>query len=393
MNLFRIPLFIVCGLLTLTASNAQISAGTPPGIVVNHIGKEPGRYIGSPSLCVLPDGAYIASHDEFGPRSSEYRSAQTLVFESKDKGATWTKIAQIDGQFWSNLFFHHGALYLMGTNKHHGNLIIRQSRDGGRSWTTPYLKSNGLILEGEYHTAPMPMVIHNGRIWRAVEYATASTSDWGKRYSAMMVSAPVDTDLLQADSWRKTNFLPFDSTYLNGNFRAWLEGNAVVDPHGNMVDILRVDIPAGTSEQAAIVQISKDGTTASFHPETGFVPFPGGSKKFTIRYDAKSKKYWTLTNVLSPENKDRHPAGVRNRLALCHSKDLRKWTVGPIILEHPDVEKHGFQYIDWLFEGDDIIFLSRTAYEDAEGGANNNHDANFLTFHRIPDFRKTAGKK
>ncbi|WP_298645867.1 hypothetical protein [uncultured Proteiniphilum sp.] len=59
-----------------------------------------------------------------------------------------------------------------------------------------------------------------------------------------------------------------------------------------------------------------------------------------------------------------------------------------IVLAHPDVEKHGFQYIDWQFEGDDIIFLSCTAYDDESGGANNNHDANFLTFHRIEDFRE-----
>lgn len=361
----------------------------PPGIVINHIGKETGRYIGSPSLCVLPDGTYLASHDEFGPHSSEYRSAQTHIFQSKDKGMTWAKIAQIDGQFWSNLFFHNGDLYLMGTNKHHGNLIIRRSEDGGYTWTIPYLKSNGLLLEGEYHTAPMPVTYHNDRIWRAVEYATASTSAWGKRYSAMVVSAPVDADLLDADSWLKTNYLPFDSTYLNANFRAWLEGNVVVDTDGNLVDILRVDVPAGVEEYAAVVRISQDGKTASFDPDTGFIQLPGGSKKFTIRYDDRSKRYWMLSNFISSEYKERHPAGVRNKQALCSSPDLRNWTVHQIVLDHPDVEKHGFQYVDWLFDGNDIIFLSRTAYDDEYGGANNNHDANFLTFHRINDFRET----
>lgn len=380
------------GMLLFVVSCAAQEIGKPPGIVINHIAKETGRYIGSPSLCLLPDGTYIASHDEFGPRSSEYRSAQTFIFQSKDRGMTWTNIAQIDGQFWSNLFFHNGSLYLMGTNKHHGNLIIRKSDDGGYTWTTPYLKSNGLILEGEYHTAPMPMLIHNDRIWRAVEYATAPTSDWGKRYSAMVISAPVGADLLNAESWQKTNFLPFDSTYLNGKFRAWLEGNVVVDADGNVVNILRVNVPAGFEEYAAIVRISADGETATFDPEAGFIRFPGGSKKFTIRYDAPSGRYWTLANIVSPEYKDRHPAGVRNKQALCSSPDLKEWAIHQTVLEHPDVEKHGFQYVDWLFEGDDIIFLSRTAYDDESGGANNNHDANFLTFHRIDNFRKFAKK-
>jgi len=35
----------------------------------------------------------------------------------------------------------------------------------------------------------------------------------------------------------------------------------------------------------------------------------------------------------------------------------------------------------------DIIAACRTAYDDGLGGANNYHDANFLTFHRIVNFR------
>lgn len=362
-------------------------AQKPPGIVVNHIPKETGIYIGSPGLCILPDGSYIASHDEFGPKSTEFRSAQTRVFKSTDKGESWEQIAKIDGQFWSNLFVHKGELYIMGVNKHHGNLIVRQSKDGGYTWTIPYSQTTGLILEGEYHTAPMPIIESNGRLWRAVEYATAPSTNWGKRYSAMMVSAPVDADLLNAENWTRSNHLPYDSTYLDGKFQAWLEGNAVVDKKGELLDILRVAVPAGTEEYAAFVQIAKDGKTASFDPETGFVPFPGGSKKFSIRYDEQSGRYWMLTNLILPEYKDLNPASVRNTQALCSSPDLVNWTTHQIVLQHEDVKKHGFQYVEWLFDGNDILFLSRTAYDDGKGGANNNHDANYLTFHRIKNFR------
>lgn len=367
---------------------AQEERVVPPGILINHISRDAGRYVGSPSIAILPDGSYVASHDEFGPQSSEFRSAQTYIFRSVDRGQTWKRIAQIDGQFWSNLFVHNGKLHLMGTNKHHGNLIIRRSEDGGFTWTVPYLSTNGLLLEGEYHTAPMPMIVLQGRIWRAVEYATAPTSEWGKRYSAMVISAPADADLLDASNWTRTNVLRYDSTYLEGKFRAWLEGNVVVNPQGTLLDILRVDVPAGTEEYVAVAKVSADGKSISFDPATGFIPFPGGSKKFTIRYDPQSKRYWTLSNVVPPQFRNRNPAGVRNHLALCSSADLKNWTVRQTILSHPDVEKHGFQYVDWLFDGNDIVFVSRTAYDDASGGANNNHDANYLTFHRISDFRE-----
>jgi hypothetical protein len=44
--------------------------------------------------------------------------------------------------------------------------------------------------------------------------------------------------------------------------------------------------------------------------------------------------------------------------------------------------------VDWQFDGRHIIFLSRTAFDDDFGGAHNYHDANYLTFHRIRNFRK-----
>ena len=44
----------------------------------------------------------------------------------------------------------------------------------------------------------------------------------------------------------------------------------------------------------------------------------------------------------------------------------------------------GFQYIFFLIDGDDILYLSRTSIN----GARNFHDANHQTFHRIRAFRQ-----
>ncbi|MDO4756369.1 MAG: hypothetical protein Q4A54_08495 [Parabacteroides sp.] len=179
----------------------------------------------------------------------------------------------------------------------------------------------------------------------------------------------------------------YDSTYLQGRFNGWLEGNVVVGPEGQLFDILRVDAKIKGEEYAAFVEISKNGKKASFNPEKGFIPFPGGSKKFTIRYDEVSQRYWMLTNYVKPEYRQFTPSRIRNTQALCSSTDLKSWTIHQFVLEHPDIDKHGFQYVEWLFSGDDILFLSRTAYDEPNGGANNYHDANYLTFHRIENFR------
>jgi len=386
--IFIVILLTILLFVTLLQANGQ--SNKPPGVVVNHIPASSKTYIGSPSICILPNGDYVASHDHFGPATTEHQQALTAVYKSSDRGKSWRKISEINGQFWSNLFVHKNALYIMGPWKHHGNFIIRRSLDGGITWTNPVDKKTGLLLEGEYHTAPMPMVVHNGRIWRAIENAKSNTTEWGKRYSAMVISAPLDADLLLSESWTSSNSMPYDSTYLNGKFNGWLEGNAVVTPEGNIVDILRVATSEKGRDMAAIVNINKDGTVATFDTETGFMDFVGGARKFSIRYDEKSGLYWSIANMIGEGFTDMNAGSIRNTLVLKNSPDLMTWTVKKVLLYHPDVNKHGFQYVDWQFDSRDIIFLSRTAYDDDFGGANNFHDANWLTFHRIKNFRKLA---
>lgn len=363
-----------------------------PGIVVDHLPASTKTFIGSPSLVILPNGDYVASHDYFGPASVEQSRALTAIFRSGNKGKSWEKIATVNGQFWSNLFVHQNVLYLMGCWKHHGNLIIRRSPDGGKSWSDPTDSSSGLLLEGEYHTAPVPMVVYNGRLCRAIENARSTTTAWGKRYSAMVISAPLEADLLKASSWTATNSLPYDSTYLKGKFGGWLEGNAVVTREGKLIDFLRVDTKEPGRDLAAIVDISSDVKSASFDPASGFIDFTGGARKFSIRFDEKSGRYWAITNQITPEYANLTAGKVRNTLVLQSSSDLKNWTIHKVLLHHPDVVKHGFQYVDWQFDGKDVLFLCRTAFDDEFGGAENFHNANYLTFHRIKNFRRQASK-
>jgi len=391
MNTRPILLAILIGLAGAAVSAASRPAAEPPfdlvpGVVIDHSPASSGLYIGSPSIAVLPGGDYVASHDFFGPKSNEHQSARTAVFRSGDRGRSWKRISEIQGAFWSSLFVHRGALYLLGPDRHHGNILIRRSADGGQTWTSPAHGASGLLRDnGEYHCAPMPVIEHDGRLWRAFEWRNPPVA-WGIHYRAGMLSAPADADLLDSASWTASNFLPSDRAWNNNGMGAWLEGNAVVAPSGELVDVLRVQTRS-PDEKAAIVRISADGRTASFDPETGFVDFPGGAKKFAIRFDSPSRLYWSLASIVHERHRAPNPGGIRNTLALTCSPDLARWTVRCILLYHPDVSKHGFQYVDWLFEGDDIIAVCRTAFDDGLGGAHNNHDANFLTFHRFSNFR------
>jgi hypothetical protein len=224
-----------------------------------------------------------------------------------------------------------------------------------------------------------------GGAWEEAE----AGKKWGKNFRPFVMSAAEDADLVQAGNWTRTNALDQEATWLGGKFGGWLEGNAVVTPEGKIVDVLRVDEkPEGGL--AAIVRISDDGKKAEFDPEKDFVKFPGGAKKFTIRLDPETKLYWSLSNYVPPEFRNPNPSATRNTLALVSSPDLRNWKVERIVLQHPDRLKHGFQYVDWRFDGEDLIAAIRTAYDDGEGGAHNMHDANYLIFYRVKDFRKAS---
>ena len=71
------------------------------------------------------------------------------------------------------------------------------------------------------------------------------------------------------------------------------------------------------------------------------------------------------------------------------SDDLENWRVAADLIDRRDEDPRfiGFQYVDYFFEGDDLIFVCRTAMN----GAHSFHDSNYQTFHRVKYFRALLG--
>ena len=375
--------FLAIALAHLTYGESNFELG---GVVIHHIPASTETYVGSPGIAKLTNDDYLAKCDLFGPNSNEFTNPITKIFISHNKGKSWSFHSEIEGLFWATLFTHKKNVYLIGTNKHDGPVVILRSEDNGKTWTKPIDENTGLLLkDNSYHCGPVPVVFHNGRIFRAMEDTKGSGKELG-HLRPFMLSTDIDADLLKADNWIHSNSLDVDNNWLDGSFKGWLEGNAVVTSQGTIVDILRVDRDKGN--KAAIVNISDDGEKASFDPNTGFIDFPGGAKKFTIRFDPRSKKYWSLVNYTYPKYLSKKRSGdIRNCLVLTCSANLINWQINSVILYSPDIN-HGFQYVDWIFDGNDIIATSRTAYKDKLTGPHSFHDANYLTFHRIKKFRK-----
>ncbi len=377
--------------------------GPAPGTVIFASPDREKFFCGSPSILILPDGSYLASHDIGGRHD---RAGNTVIHLSKDRGGSWRQIGEVRDQKWSTLFSHRGAVYLIGTSAKVGHMIIRRTDDGGRTWTNPTGAKTGLLAEGKFHCAPTPVVVHQGRIWRAFEQF--SPTEPSRMFSAFVMSAPENADLLDAANWTRTNQVVHRKEWLNTRNAEWLEGNVVVTPEGRLVDILRVEshpaihaqfeLPGAAAkiprfEVAAMMDISADGRTVAFDPARGYIHFIGSEAKFTIRYDAKSQRYWSIgSKITNPHSGYAWlytPHHQRNVLALTSSADLRNWEERSRLLRFREGEvvtkaesRVGFQYVDWQFDGDDLIAVCRMAWNGV-----NYHDANHITFHRVRNFR------
>jgi len=360
-----------------------------PGTVIAHSSAATGKYIGSPGLAILPDGSYVASHDHFGPATTEHSIGETWIYRSIDQGSSWTPITKLAGAFWSNLFVHNGLLYLLGTSRHYGYAVIRRSADGGFTWTEPTDHTSGLLsTTPEYHCAPMPVFEHQGYLYRAFEHRSPGEG-WGTNFTSGVFRANAKADLLDARTWEMSTFLRSDGNWNDGDMRAWLEGNVTIDPDGNIVNILRTQTN-GTQERAAITKLHPKSMQCTFSPQSGFVAFPGGAKKFCVRRNPRTGVYYTITSAVFPGDKPTDAGSMRNCTVLMRSRDLQAWEIIRVLHYHPDVEHCGWQYIEWHFDGSDIIYASRTAFYDGFLPAKRAHDANFLTFHRIEDFASNS---
>ncbi|WP_176706004.1 sialidase family protein [Paenibacillus hemerocallicola] len=359
-------------------------------------------FLGSPSIVRLPGGTLVASHDYFGkgsPKDYEGRETLTSIYHSYDAGLSWTCVTQLARAFWSSLFLHRGELFLLGTTGDFGHIVIRKSEDDGFTWTQALDESSGLLFRGgpgmeppNYHCAPMPVLNAGGRLYRAFEDLDPAIRPIGFR--SFVISCDADADLLKADNWTMSNKLVYDQEAdppewgTNNKGAGWIEGNLVEGPDGQIYNMLRI-CSEPVTDKCAMVRVYDGGNRVEFDPAEDFVWLPGSTHKFTIRKDPETGLYWTLSN--KGEDPAKHV--LRETLSLFVSPDLREWRFAAALLHddlgYPSQEskrRTGFQYVDFQFDGNDIIYIVRTAYD----GANSFHDSNRIVFSRVEKFRDLA---
>ena len=360
--------------------------GKSVGTVVNYLHPDDevysfsGRYLCSPSLVRHPDGFLLASMDLF---AAEHPQNLTLIFRSDDDGETWHYISELMPCFWGKMFIHKGELYMLSCSTEYGDLLIGKSNDGGKTFSSPVCLlrgSNGKAGNNGVHKNPQNIVVYNGRIYNTLEWGTWHNKEYC--HAAMVMSCDVNDNLLDPQSWSFTPPRKFDPNFAHEVSHLpyctmTIEGTLVTDPENRLLNVMRfggdrcvLAYEVNTKEHEAILEYSH------------CIPFPANHSKFMIKKDPQSGKYYSIASRL----KDGVPNFTRNLLSLMSSDDMKNWSVACDLLDfsHTDPNEVGFQYVDFEFEGEDIIYLCRTAINCAH----NFHDANYSTFHRIKNFRE-----
>ncbi len=368
------PPFVFAPKDTLTFANPL---PLPNGVVI-----DTSSLVSNPTMTIVPgefdadgDGQGDGDVDGDGTAENDVYLAnvsgvpQWKVWRSLDAGQTWERWAKPSVNLnRQTLFWHDGAVYLMGWLKHPEDVpdenaragVIYRSTDGGQTFP------DYTTLPFDAGDAPSNVQIADGRIWKA---AYGKDAD-GNRGSSL-ISAPVDADLMDADSWTAAVGQSSDEWR-----RSDVEGTTVLMRDGRVASVA----PVGNGKMTVVY--SDGPTRTTFDPETDEIDLSHNGK-FSMQYDEESDRYWTLVN--GPNGQP------RNVLNLFSSSDLETWELEKEVLRGPSSRFHGFQYANMLIEGDDIIFVSRTAFENrGEGNSDRWHNGNMFTFHRVEDFRSLS---
>jgi hypothetical protein len=337
-----------------------------------------GKYLCSPSLVRHPDGYLLASMDV---HACLYPQNLTLIYRSDDEGESWHYVSELFPSFWGKMFVHRGELYMLSCSTEYGDLLIGKSSDGAKTFTAPVTLlrgSNGKNGFTGIHKNPQNVLHFKGRIYETLEFGSWDDKVYG--HAAMVMSCDENADLLNPESWsfsEPRKFEAFTPELLGmPTDTMTIEGTLTLAPDGKLLNVMRF----GKHHTALAYEVDTENLDAPLK-FSRLLNYPANFSKFMIKFDTDTGYYYSIGTRVYDENKPR----VRNLLSLLRSKNLTDWEVVFDIFDYRNIDDEhvGFQYVDFEFSGDDIIFLCRTAFN----GAHNFHDSNYQTFHKIKNFR------
>jgi hypothetical protein len=358
------------------------------------------RYLGSPSL-VTNSSEMLALYDIFDTSEVSYGPRLAVTVDGKNWRPIYDFAASL---FWSTIWKHtDNNLYILGLTRAWGDIVLRQSTDGGRTWGSvvtlsssggPLAAAGATTTAPNYHRAPIGPTYHDGKLFFACEnqdpYTRGGGSDSG--FKSFILYATASADLTNKANWTATAQLAIGAVGGLSANTGMIEGNVVVDDASQMWVAIRLNA-TGSQNVAAFIPITYSAGTPSYPAwNASYIKtMPGGHIKFQI-----SKANGYLYSIVNDDD-----AGIlnqRNRSSLIRmsSADLTTPAFASVstIINDATIETntgmngsdsrayHGFQYVAYEISGSTL----KTLYRVGWSGADDYHDSNFIGYgtHTIP---------
>ena len=339
-----------------------------------------------------------ASYEYCDVRDIHEPYAETRLKRSEDGGMTWEQVASFPRLKFSSFFSIGETLYMVGDQFGEGD---RVSIFNESVFLTVYRFREDFTYDSVILTGATASDVFKPQILDGILYLPKNES---------VVSIPITEDLMVAENWTITDTKRTIKHFIN---REWfehvsgkpvgvfghgdcrvLEGNVAKGPDGKIYFLFRIECMP-YANYGVMLRLSEDRKQLLELPNGGsLINLPTTVSRFVIQQDPVTGLYvnvsnlWTLPSVPYCER-------ARNVLGLSFSRDLVNWQVADTVLVDREmmnsvcsVWAHSFQYTDFDFDGEDLVFLSR----ETVGKANTFHDGKYCTFYRLKNFRDLIEK-
>ena len=230
--------------------------------------------------------------------------------------------------------------------------------------------TSACVASGVGGGGPTAVAIANGRVYKA--------------YNFKAISASVDADLLSTSSWTVSDNTVQD---IIGSSCQLSECNLIAKD-GTVYALMRIEGDGYGRGYAAIAELSADGKTYKKCGNSSIISgFPTGISKFMIKYDEATQKFICLSNISFGNAPN---PNERTVLAISTSTDLRNWTTHDyLVVERQMINAdaagfaHGWQYPDFVIDGDKLYYIVR----ESSGASSGWHSANYVSFYTLENYK------